>query len=925
MKKYIALLARIKYTYYNISCNALYNIIIKNKCSGFFTFKPANAEWRTLMKLKKQLTNPRLYPLYSFILTAVTFCIALLSFDILGYGNRTILRSDLASQYVPFIQSFLRVLKGEESFWYSFSSYLGSGSILNYAYYTINPFNLLYLIDSISISAMTTVIIVIKLGLAGASFTFFAQKVLKSDAMASILFALCYALSGYCVTLHFHIMWLDAIYLLPWIVWLIVRLIDTGRYFLLMLSFAYLFITNFYMAFIIGVFSVIVYLVYFLYSHNLKEKKDWKLFAVVSGKFALSALLAAGLCAVILLPTACFLFRHMAADNFEFQTLRPTLLDLVNTLFIGQMADLNNDLPFLYSGILTLLIFPFYFINKEIPKKEKTALAVPMLFLLLCMFSLPLYKFMHAFDYPNWYAYRFAFLLVFLMTAAACRQFPFLHKIERPKLIGYAVGLVVLYSALIPLHSMIFGAQSTNNNTGFLINTAFIILWLFLFHIAQKPRRCLPLLLLCLIVAELSVNAYLCNQNSQTAVHENTMNQWYYAQKDAIDTIRQKDSGFYRIDVGHDIIHNSAQMFGYAGFNTFSSSDDYPLRRALSHLGMAAGNRFIANMCQSDLIDLLFAGKYIVTLPLTDTLSVNRITQDNYSKAEIRENPYALSLGYMVSPDLLLYAPTDDSFLNQENLIACMTGRTYHFYDEIPAEDIRTSYNNISLTTNNNGIFIFYHLTDTVTGGLSTFSVPHRADRNSYFCFFQANPRATGTGIQIVYDQFGINEANDLSYGNIAKTNYNAETDEDILYIYSANNIDYYCNGIYAYYYDDRLLEDLYLDLSAGNMNVLEEQGDYISAAVTATEERPLLFTSIPYDDSWHVYVDGIPTQSMPVLENAFLGVALAPGEHLIEFRYIEEGSNLGAWITLISFGITLLLFLGYAVKRTIEDSKKNQ
>lgn len=874
------------------------------------------------MKAKKILNDPRIYPLYSFILTVVTFCIALFALDVLGYGNKTILRGDLLVQYVPFIQSFLRVLKGEESFWYSFSTYLGSGSILNYAYYTINPFNLLYLIDGISISAMTAFIIIVKLGLAGASFTFFAQKVLKSNATASILFALCYALSTYCVTLHFHIMWLDAIYLLPWIVWLIFRLIDTGRYFLLLFSYAYLFITNFYMAFIIGVFSVIIYLVYFLYSHDIKEKKNWKLFAVISGKFALSVLLAAGLCAIILFPTACFLFRHMAADNFEFQTLKPTLLDLVNTLFIGQMADLDNSLPFLYSGILTLLLFPFYFFNKEISKKEKISMAVPMLFLLLCMFSLPLYKFMHAFDYPNWYAYRFAFLLIFLMTAAACRQFSFLHKIERPKLIKYAVGLIVLYSAMIPLHSILFGAQSTNSNKGLLLNTTFITLWLIIFNIVKKPRRCMPLLLLCLTAAELSVNAYLCNLNTQPPEPEDSVNQWYYAQKDAIETISQKDDGFYRIDVGHDIIHNSAQMFGYAGFNTFSSSDDYPLRRALSHLGMTAGNRFIANMCRTDLIDMLFAGKYIVSLPLQGSLSVNGITQDNFVKAEVTEFPYALSLGYMVSPQLLLYAPTDDSFINQENLIACMTGKLYDLYDAVPQENLGTTYNNIGITNVADNI-LFYHLSAIGNDSLVTFSIPHKENRDSYFCFFQSNPGVYNTTVRIVHDQFGIDEPNVFSYGNIVKAMYLEESGEDVVYLYSSGNTDYACNGIYAYYYDDSLLGDLYLDLSSGNMDLLKESGDYIAATVTATEDRPLLFTSIPYDTAWHIYVDGVPTQSMSLLEDAFLGVTLTPGDHLIEFRYIEEGSNTGAWITLISFGIILLLILGFAVKRTIEDSRQ--
>lgn len=874
-------------------------------------------------KAQKILKDPRIYPLYSFILTIITFCIILYAFDILGYGNNTILRSDLFEQYVPFIQSFLRVLKGEENFWYSFSTYLGSGSILTHAYYTLNPFNLLYLIDGISIFIMTAIIITLKLGLAAASFTFFAQKVLKSNAIASIIFAMCYALSTYSTTLHFNIMWLDALYLLPWIIFLIFRLIDTGKYFLLLFSYAYMFITNFYMAFIVGVFSAIIYLVYFQYSHDIRKKKNWKLFMITSGKFALSAILAACLCAILLLPAASFIFRHLAADNMEFQPLSPTLLDLVNTLFMGQMADLDNLLPFLYSGLLTLLIFPFYFINKEIPKKEKLFAAVPMLFLLICMFSLPLYKFMHAFDYPNFYAFRFAFLLIFLMTAAACRQFSFLHTIERPKLIMYAVGLIVLYSAIVPIHPLVFGALSTNNNDGLLINAAFIALWLILFQIAQKPRRCVPVLLLCLTMTELSVNAYLCDQQSQPAMPEDYINQWYYSEKDAVDTIHQKDNGFYRINVGNEPIFNSAHLFGYASFSTFSSSDDYTLRRALSHLGIATGNRIIFNLCQNDLNDLLFAAKYTIYLPPEDTLSLNGITQDNFYKSEISENPYALSLGYMVSSQVLQYTPTNDPFANQENLIAAMTGRTYDFYDAVPQEDISVSCDNISIEHIYDNI-IFHHLSDKSPDSLVTYKIPHKENLDSYFYFYKNIPGLYEVATVIIYEQYGANGQSPINFGNMVKTIYKEDSDEDIIYIYSTDvSTDYFCSGIYTYYYDDRLLEDLYLDLSAGNMNLLEQQGNYIAATVTATEERPLLFTSIPYDDYWFVYVDGSLSQSVSLIEDAFLGVSLTPGEHLIELRYFEEGSNLGAKITLISIGIMLLLFLGYFVKKSITDSRQ--
>ena len=173
------------------------------------------------MKITGNIIRKTKYPIIALLLAMGSFLVTLGFFGVLGYGNDTILVSDLHTQYVGFIQMFLRALKGEQSFWYSFSVYLGSGNILTNAYYALNPFNLLYLIESVSIPAMTIVIITIKIGLAAMCFQIFAAKNLKATPWTAVFFSLCYALSGFNITLHFHIMWLDAIYMLPIIIGLI--------------------------------------------------------------------------------------------------------------------------------------------------------------------------------------------------------------------------------------------------------------------------------------------------------------------------------------------------------------------------------------------------------------------------------------------------------------------------------------------------------------------------------------------------------------------------------------------------------------------------------------------------------------------------------------------------------------------------------
>ena len=105
------------------------------------------------------IDKKKLFPLYSAVFTAVIFLIILALNNICGYGNNTILSGDLFSQYSAFIQSFINTLKGNGSFYYSFSVFLGNPVTASYAYYCLSPFNLLYLLPVISVSAMTLIII----------------------------------------------------------------------------------------------------------------------------------------------------------------------------------------------------------------------------------------------------------------------------------------------------------------------------------------------------------------------------------------------------------------------------------------------------------------------------------------------------------------------------------------------------------------------------------------------------------------------------------------------------------------------------------------------------------------------------------------------------------------------------------------------
>ncbi|MBR3515771.1 MAG: YfhO family protein, partial [Lachnospiraceae bacterium] len=357
------------------------------------------------------------YAFLAFLLSIIAFCLFLAFYGVLGNGNYTILRGDLVAQYIDFISMYIRVLKGEEDFWYSFSLYYGSGTILTFAYYVFSPFNLLYLIDSVSIATMTAIVITLKIALCGFTFALFAQTVLKCKARYAVFFSLCYAMNGFVITLHFNLIWLEAAYMLPLIILLLFRLADNGKWLALVPAWAFLFLTNFYMAYIVGIFSAFVFIGLLILRLPSFSGSSLKQCIKPTIRFSLSVVLATGISAVLLIPTAVFLMSHMAADNFGFDPLPTTILEVAGSLFMGEMPDLDNRAPYMYCGLPVLLLFPFYFVSAKFRLKERLIIASVLVFYVLSMLILPLFIFMHAFDYPNWYFFRFSFCICFLLCA----------------------------------------------------------------------------------------------------------------------------------------------------------------------------------------------------------------------------------------------------------------------------------------------------------------------------------------------------------------------------------------------------------------------------------------------------------------------------------------------------------------------------
>ena len=94
-------------------------------------------------------------------------------------------------------------------------------------------------------------------------------------------------------------------------------------------------------------------------------------------------------------------------------------------------------------------------------------------------------------------------------------------------------------------------------------------------------------------------------------------------------------------------------------------------------------------------------------------------------------------------------------------------------------------------------------------------------------------------------------------------------------------------------------IAEAYDTLAAGGMQITEFASDRILGTVTS-EGNTFLFTSIPANDGWSVYVDGVRANTVTVF-GYLMGIELGAGEHTVEMRYTAPGYTAGLCITLAS------------------------
>ena len=852
----------------------------------------------------------------SFILPMVIMFVVFTSLGVGFIGDKTIVSSDMYTQYVAYFGKFKDILSGDGSIFYSFNKSIGGNNIGLFAYYLASPLNLLLMFfPKAAIGEFIFIIYLIKIGLASLCFSLYISKVYKKKDLFVVIFSLCYALMSYNICFQMNIMWMDGMMLLPLVALGIEEIILKGKYKLYMIVLFMVVVSNYYIGYMICIFSV----VYFFYKSIIYKKISLPR----TFKFFGASFITGGLASFLLIPVLISLSTGKADFNLfsEAITIKQNLSSFLSKLFIGSynMGQVMKSPTNIYCSVMVAELLMLYFFNKEINIRNKIASLIVMVFIALSFFISTFILLWHGFDYPIGFQYRNSFIFCFFIITLAYECW---LKIKGSNFNGLII--IVLFFAVASIYVSYGEYEYLDTNkivSTFIISLCYIIVFMICIKFNGISRIILSLISL-LVITELTLNAYLSMKNIKY-IDKAHIGEYIETVSPLIEEVKSLNDNFYRIEQVYRNTLNDSMLLNYNGLGHSSSANEESTGRLIKNFGFKTSTiNEIYNMGTTIPIDSILGIKYLISMEEPEffkcykykqNMFYNKIkTEGNYA---VYQNPYALPIAFMVNEALESTKSNEakNKFAYNNDILKSMVNENYDIYKELNVTDIKL--NNLSEVKYDDETVY----QKEIKGVKATIELTLKAhEYGPVYMFLKSSEYENGfsskksnissqNGVSITvnsnvkYDQFTGHGYNIQFIGTYHK-------DEEITIEISVLNDSFSLDEVQLYYCDMDRFQDIYKNLS---YNIIENtiyKDGYIKGDIKVTADKTLMYTSIPYDEGWNLKVDGEEYDYFKIL-NGLIGVKLQPGEHKIEFKYKLPGLRLGIGISIFSLGILILAF----------------
>lgn len=811
------------------------------------------------------------------------------------FGNNSMLDVDFYHQYGPLLNELHDRVLQKESLLFSFNTGMGIPFYRNFLNYLSSPFNIiLFLFKKEHIVMAFSFIIALKAITASCTMNYFLSNKFKTNNILTVGFSLLYAFSGYFCSYYWNIMWLDGMVFLPLIVLGITKLIDEEKPMFYIISLAVMLFSNYFIGYMICIFSVIYFLGYFIYKGNFNKKNILKKFIM----FFTSSLLAGGLVAFMLIPLYYSLSSISATkDSFPSFEFNFNILDYMFNHLQGSnrtvFASDSLPLPNVFCGMLTLSSILMLFINKDIKLKTKifSIIALIMFFL---FFNINILDFMwHAFHVPNDLPWRYSFIYVFILITIGYYSMLKIKTMDNFKVT--IVFMVMFVFSMLSQKLEFINLDANKTLICLLILLLYYLVYLGL-NIKKVPKIIFGLIFIFIVSFE-CIYGITSNWKIDHDIKDFMFSKKYI--EDLVKHAKDTNLGLYRMEKNDYLTLNDGAWYDYRGINTFTSMAYEDVSIFQRDFGMAGNdiNSYYYKELQTPIYNTAFNVNYVMGDYINDNYFELDYNNEDYNLNKFK---YPTSIVYMTDKYLKDWKLVDgEPFINQNNFVVLSTGNN-NIFKPLQVKSISgASIYEEEFYNNSNGFFT-YELEENS----SSINLTLANDENRSIYLYISGRDVTGYYVDEKYYSITSDEYFITGLGN---------KENDINIEIKVDKNTFGDLKLYAYYIDDNVFNDYYNYLKDGLLDISYYDDTTIIGEITAKNNQ-IAFTTIPYDKGWNVYVDGKKVETMKIA-NAYLAFELEEGKHNIKLKYSPYLMNFGIFISILSLG-TLIIYRFYKRKR---------
>lgn len=813
--------------------------------------------------------------------------------NVTPFGDKSLLCIDFYHQYGPMLGELFDRVRGGSNLMYSFSMGLGLPFYRNFLNYLSSPFNIImFLFNKKGLLTSYSFIIGAKAVASSLAFVYFLSKKFNRKDLILMPLGILYGFSAYYSAYYWNIMWVDGMVFIPLITLGIEYLVNDGKWKFYTIFLSIMLVSNYFIGYMICIFSVLYFIFYSIYKFSFKKKEIKNSFKKLGKniiKFGIASLFAGFLTAGLLLPMFTSI-SSISATGGTWPTSQYYAFEFIDYL-MGHFSGAKTTIfasdtitnPNISCGILSIGAFLLFIFNVEIPIKRKIIYLLLLGFFILAFFNCKVDYILQAFHVPNDLPYRYSFIYSFILMVITSYSVLNVRKLPYP-----FVVVCYIFLMLLTFSTKALNWNDLPNNMiyiNMILLTLYFIFYSGLYFIYDLKNIFYIALI---IVAALDVTVSINTNWNITQVKDVFYNNYKNMNKILDEVKKQDDEEFYRIETTNMMTLNDPSWYGYHGMTTFSSMAYESMAKLQHNLGQPGNQINSYYYAQTTPIyDLMFDMKYFIGDPI-DEIRYAKLMEYDDTVNVFKDN---VGLAFGVKKDIVNWDyQTSDPFFNENDFMKKATGVENVLRE---AKILKTEE---------------YATNDTTTLMKYTIENPHD---NMYFYTSSYNVDFFYVGETVYYNENNYTEIlsdNNLYYNYT--DDYNEEkiigivSDDDVIEIYVG--YDSYANDSFHLYYLDSNQWNLSNDyLQKYKLNITDFKENNIKGYIEL-DSNMYVYTSIPYDEGWHVYIDGKEVQTES-LGDALLVFRGKSGKHEIEFKYKAKYMLSGFLISILTASIMIL------------------